>query len=138
MSDNPGTKQQKENSPRAEQLEAGKKWLQLVAQARSDKTLKQRLMDAPVAVLREQGINVRAGLDVRVVENTDQVVYLTLPSVSQLSDRDLDGVVGGTRLVAESSGGGTADAILNQTDIGSGLYAVGAVIVNTITAVLPS
>ena len=30
------------------------------------------------------------------MENTDKVVYLTLPAVSELSDRELDGVVGGT------------------------------------------
>ena len=96
MSENAGTKQRKENVPSTEQLEAGKKWLRLVAQARSDKTLKQRLMGTPIAVLREHGINVRQGLDVHVVENTNKVVYLTLPAVSELSDRELDGVVGGT------------------------------------------
>jgi hypothetical protein len=136
MSDNPGTKQQKENAAPKEQLEATKKWLQLAAQARTDKTLKQRLMDAPAAVLKEHGINVRQGLDVRVVENTDKVVYLTLPSVSQLSDRDLDGVVGGVK-VAEDSGG-TADTILNKTGIGDVVYTVGVAIVNTIASIIPS
>jgi hypothetical protein len=97
MSDNPGTKQQKENTPRAEQLEAGKKWLQLVAQARTDKTLKQRLMDTPIVVLREHGINVRQGLDVRVVENTDKVAYLMLPSSAvELTNEQLDAVSGGS------------------------------------------
>ena len=91
MSENAGTKQQKENALPKEQLEAGKKWLQLVAEARTDKTLKQRLMDTPIVVLREHGINVRKGLDIHVVENTDNVVYLTLPAVSQLSDRELNG-----------------------------------------------
>ena len=97
MSENAGTQQQKENALPKEQLETVKKWLQLVAQARADKTLKQRLMDTPVVVLREHGINVRQGVDIRVVEhtdkaseNTDKVVYLTLPSVSQLSDRQLE------------------------------------------------
>jgi hypothetical protein len=112
MSDNPGTKQQKESALPKEQLEAGKKWLQLVAQARADKTLKQRLMDAPVAVLRKHGINVRPGLDVRVVENTDKIVYLTLPSVSQLSDKQLDGVVGGTITEAVNSAGQIAATVI--------------------------
>jgi hypothetical protein len=83
----------------AEQLEAEKKWVQIVAQARADKTLKQRLIDTPTAVLKEYGINVGEGLDIRVVENTDKVVYLTLPAVSELSDRELDGVVGGTDVI---------------------------------------
>ena len=82
----------------AEQInEVGKKWLHLVAQARADQTLKRRLMDTPVAVLQEHGINVRPGLDIRVVENTDKVAYLMLPAAgSELTDKDLDEVVGGS------------------------------------------
>jgi hypothetical protein len=78
-----------------DQMEAAKKWLQLVAQARADKTLKLRLIDTPIVVLREHGINVRQGLDIRVVENTDKVVYLKLPAEAELTDRELDGIVGG-------------------------------------------
>ena len=108
MSDNPAAKQQKENTSPAEQtekdqLEVGKKWLQLVAQARADKTLMHRLMETPVVVLREYGIKVRQGLDIRVVENTnkvventDKVVYLMLPPEgAELTDTDLDRIVGG-------------------------------------------
>jgi hypothetical protein len=84
--------------------ETGKKWLQLVAQARADKTLKQRLMDTPVVVLREHGITVRQGLDVRVVENTDKVVYLKLPAEAELTDRELDGIVGGSDLIEAANG----------------------------------
>ena len=114
MSDNPGTKQQKENALPKEQLEAAKKWLQLVAHARADKTLKQRLMDTPVAVLREHGINVRQGLDIRVVEstdkvpeNTDKVAYLMLPKELELTDGDLDRVVGGNVLATVGEWFGT-------------------------------
>jgi hypothetical protein len=111
MSDNPAAKQQKENTSPAEQtekygltadqLEVGKKWLQLVAQARADKTLMLGLMDTPVVVLREHGINVRQGLDIRVVENkvvenTDKVIYLMLPPEgAELTVTDLDRIVGG-------------------------------------------
>ena len=88
----------------ADQLEVGKKWLQLVAQARADKTLKQRLVDTPVVVLQEHGINVRQGLDIRIVEDTDKVVYLNLPAKAELTDRDLDGVVGGSDLTEAANG----------------------------------
>src|SRR6516164_7298439 len=96
-----GQKQQleEEKTLTANQLEAGKKWLQLVSQAQGDKTLKQRLIDIPIAVLKEHGINVRDGLDIRVVENTDNVVYLTLPAAAELSREltvsELDAAVGG-------------------------------------------
>ena len=97
-----GQKQQleEEKTLTANQLEAGKKWLQLVSQAQGDKTLKQRLIDIPIAVLKEHGINVRDGLDIRVVENTDNVVYLTLPAAAELTSRELtvselDAAVGG-------------------------------------------
>ena len=61
--------------------------------------MKQRLIDTPTAVLKEYRINVGEGLDIRVVENTDKVVYLTPPAVSELSDRELDGVTGGTDVI---------------------------------------
>jgi hypothetical protein len=87
-----------------DQMEAAKKWVQLVAKARSDKTLKQRLMDTPVVVLQEHGMKVRPGLDVRVVESTDKVAYLMLPSDSELSDSDLDKVTGGSDLSDAAQG----------------------------------
>jgi hypothetical protein len=118
MSENAGTKQQKENALPKEQLEAAKKWLQLVAQARADKTLKQRLIDTPVAVLREHGINVRPGLDIRVVENTDKVVYLKLPAEAELTDGELDGIVGGTMSYEQNmAASGALDAWNNMQDI---------------------
>jgi len=135
MSENAGTKQQKQDALPKEQAELARKWFQLVAKSRTDKTLKQRLMGAPVAVLQEHGIKVRQGLDVRVVENTDKVVYLTLPSDSQLSDKQLDGVVGGTRVVSGDSG---PDLVADQTGFGEVLLTVGAAIVNTVKAILPS
>ena len=99
-----GQKRQAEaQTLRPDQIEVAKKWLQLVAQARANQTLKQRLMDTPVVVLREHGINVRQGMDIRVVENTDKVAYLMLPaagsklaSSTELTNEQLDAVVGGS------------------------------------------
>jgi hypothetical protein len=79
--------------------EGMKKWAQLVARAWTDERLKQRLLDTPEAVLREHGIDVAAGIEIRVVENTPQVTYLTLPvkpalEVTELSHNELLGVAG--------------------------------------------
>jgi hypothetical protein len=87
-----------------DQIEVGQKWLQLVAKARSDKALKDRLMNAPAVVLQEHRMKVRPGTDVRVVENTDKVAYLILPPNSELSDSALDKVTGGSDLSDAAEG----------------------------------
>jgi hypothetical protein len=77
-----------------------KKWSQLVAHVWDDEQLKQRLVHNPAAVLRENGLEVPAGVEIRVVENTDKVHYLVLPpkpldSASELTSEQIDAVVGG-------------------------------------------
>jgi hypothetical protein len=78
--------------------EQARKYGQVVARAWSDEPFKQRLLAEPAAVLREQGIEVPSQLEVRVVENTDRLVHLVLPTTpadGELSDDQLDGVAGG-------------------------------------------
>ena len=75
-------------------------WEQLVVAAWSDPSLKERLLGNPGAVLGEHGLDVPEGVEVRVVENTDAVCYLTLPAKpagdpSELSADELAAVVGG-------------------------------------------
>ena len=73
-------------------------WRQVVAKAWQDESFKRRLLDDPAAVLKEHGIAVPAGVQVRVVEDTDQVRHLTLPvrtSDSQISEEELVQVAGG-------------------------------------------
>ena len=81
-----------------------KKWAQLVAETWTDDKLKARLMQNPAAVMRERGISVPEGVDLKVVENTDTVTYLTLPAkpsgdVTELNMADLAGVAGGWSMV---------------------------------------
>jgi Nitrile hydratase, alpha chain len=71
-----------------------KKWAQLVARAWTDDKLKQRLLNAPEAVLREHGLDVPAGVEMRVVENTPEVTYLTLPLKPALEVTDFNQLVG--------------------------------------------
>ncbi len=78
------------------------KWSDLVRQASRDQLLKRRLIANPAAVLEEHGMRVRPGCEIRVVENTDKVAYLTLPARPQdgeLSTDQLEQVVGGGEFV---------------------------------------
>jgi hypothetical protein len=75
-----------------------KAWDQIVARAWTDESFKQRLLVDPATVLREHGLAVPAGVQVRVVENTDQVLHLTLPNRpgnGDLSEEELTQVAGG-------------------------------------------
>ena len=76
--------------------EQAKRYGQVVARAWRDEAFKQRLLSDPAGVLREEGIEVPAGQQVRLVENTDQVLHLVLPQKPRdLSDEQLDQVAGG-------------------------------------------
>jgi|GEM_PF-415632 len=73
-----------------------KAWGMLVARAWSDESFKQRLIDDPADVLREEGIEVPDDVELKVVEETDQTRYLVLPSspAADLEDEELGGTVG--------------------------------------------
>jgi hypothetical protein len=76
----------------------GKKWGQIVARAWTEEGFKKRLLADPAAVLKEHGVTVPPGLQVRVMEDTDQVRHLTLPQMpvtDQLSEEDLQLAAGG-------------------------------------------
>ena len=53
---------------------------QLFAACWKDEALKARLMSDPKAVLKEHGLDVPDGIDVKVVENADDCVHITLPA----------------------------------------------------------
>jgi hypothetical protein len=71
---------------------------QLVAAVWADPALKRRLLADPGAVVAEQGIAVPAGVQVRVVENTERTTYFVMPRQpfeDELSDEQLQRVPGG-------------------------------------------
>ena len=75
-----------------------KQWGQVVAKAWQDDAFKKRLLSNPSVVLKEHGLEMPSGVQIRVVENSDQVVHLTLPAQPQddeLSEDALDAVAGG-------------------------------------------
>jgi hypothetical protein len=81
-----------------------KQWGQVLARAWADEVFKQRLLADPATVLRESGIRVPAGLQVCVVEDTEQVCHVILPvrpGPDQLSDEELARAAGG--LIRDSS-----------------------------------
>jgi hypothetical protein len=99
MTDGYGAKKSKEQFPVAT-LEDQRKWTQLVKRAWTDETLKQQLLNDPASLLREHGIAIPAGADVRVVQDKDTVACIVEPvksadDLAELTTRDLSGVVGG-------------------------------------------
>jgi len=73
---------------------------ELFAACWKDESLKQRFMSDPKAVLAEYGMDVPDGVDVNVVENSDNCVHITMPATPdghmELSDEDLRNAAGGT------------------------------------------
>lgn len=75
-----------------------KQWSQIVTKAGQDEKFRQRLLAAPTTVVKEFGVEVPAGVELRVLENTSQAVHLVLPPLQtgkELSDAELEGVAGG-------------------------------------------
>lgn len=75
----------------ANQEEQAKKMGQLIAKCWSDDSFKQKLMSDPKSVLKENGVDIPEGLEVKMVENTDNVFHLVIPAKPDgLSDENLD------------------------------------------------
>ena len=72
---------------------------QLFAACWKDEALKARFMTDPKAVLAEYDMPVPDGIDVKVVENADDRVHITLPAPpagdGDLSDDELSNAAGG-------------------------------------------
>ena len=71
----------------------------LFAACWKDEALKARFMADPKGVLKEHGLDVPDNLDVKVVENADNCVHITLPTPPtghmDLSDDELANAAGG-------------------------------------------
>lgn len=75
--------------------EEGKKMGEIIAKAWSDPVFKERLLADATAVLREEGVRVPEGVEVRAVENTETVFHLVIPPVQALDEGALQAVAGG-------------------------------------------
>jgi hypothetical protein len=72
----------------------------LFAACWKDEALKARFMSDPKAVLAEYDMDVPDGMDVKVVENADHCVHITMPAPPttgsmELSDEELSNAAGG-------------------------------------------
>ena len=69
----------------------------LVAKAWSDDEFKAKLLADPMKVFKENSMEVPAGIEVRIVENTTGVMHFILPPEpsDELKDEQLAGASGG-------------------------------------------
>ena len=88
----------------------------LFAACWKDEALKARFLSDPKAVMKEFDLDVPDGIDVKVVENADDCVHITLPvrpaSSGELSDDELSSAAGGLG-VADCPGGETSQIPFN-------------------------
>jgi hypothetical protein len=89
-----------------DEKDQGKIFSQLIAKAWTDVTFKKRLLSEPATVLEEHGLEVPAGVTIRVVEDTDTLIHLSLPpqpSDKELTEEDLAAVAGGLIVIEPST-----------------------------------
>jgi hypothetical protein len=75
---------------------------EIVKRAWLDEAFRERLKANPRAVLRESGVEVPDRIEIRVIQNTPEAVYLMLPPAKrprpasgELTDKELERVAGG-------------------------------------------
>jgi hypothetical protein len=85
---------------------------QVISRAWADPGYKQRFLTDPEDVLAEAGIDTPPGMELRAVENTANVVYITLPAPpsEELSDEALEAVAGGST-AGTAATAGTASTV---------------------------
>jgi hypothetical protein len=72
--------------------ELNKKWAVCVAKAWADEDYKQSLLSNAGAVLKEEGIDVPEGINIKVVENTSDVVHMILPPAPDSEEGAIENV----------------------------------------------
>ena len=84
--------------------EIEKKRIEIISKAWTDDSFKAKLLSDPVATLKAEGVDLPAGLQVRMVENTENVFHFVLPLMpKELTNQDLDNAAGGVSLLRNSS-----------------------------------
>ncbi|MGE5398635.1 MAG: NHLP leader peptide family RiPP precursor [Chitinophagales bacterium] len=81
--------------------EQAEKMGKIISQCWTDEAFKKRFIADPATVMKEVGMELPAGVEFQVVENTDQVKYILLPpKQDELNDEQLDEVTGGSVFAA--------------------------------------
>ena len=87
---------------------------ELFAACWKDEALKARFMNDPKAVLAEYGMPVPDGMDVKVVENSDNCVHITMPMAprgNELSDEELSAAAGGAACLNSANYAGFTNSV---------------------------
>jgi hypothetical protein len=81
----------------------------LIDRSLQDQSFRQRLLDDPKGTVEQElGSGLPESIEVRVVEESAQIIYLVLPSASavgeggELSDQELEAVAGGVSAMCPS------------------------------------
>lgn len=84
----------------------------VISQAWTDPAYKARFLADPETVLAEVGIDTPPGMELRAVENTANVVYITLPPrpSEEISDEALEAVAGGSTAGTAGTAGTASSA----------------------------
>ncbi|MBF0516336.1 MAG: NHLP leader peptide family RiPP precursor [Nitrospirae bacterium] len=74
------------------------KMLEVITKAWNDEAFKAKLLSDTMLALKEQGIDVPAGVTIKAVENTSKLIHVIIPQkpTGELSDEDLSKVAGGS------------------------------------------
>jgi hypothetical protein len=85
-----------------------RQWSQIVARAWADEAFKARLLTDPKSVFREHGLEVAPEVEVKVVEDSEQVRHFVLPAspAGELTDEELSPTAGGDSFSGFSVGCG--------------------------------
>ena len=70
-------------------------WNQLVTKAWNNKAFKKRLLADPAAVLKEAGFNFGPGVQIKALENTENILNLVVPQKppGEVSNASLEEVI---------------------------------------------
>ncbi|OEU65344.1 MAG: hypothetical protein BA863_15685 [Desulfovibrio sp. S3730MH75] len=63
----------------AEQNEQQKQWAKIVAKAWADEDYKQRLLANPANVIKDEGMEIPEGVEIKCVEATETQTWIVLP-----------------------------------------------------------
>ncbi|MBS0650972.1 MAG: NHLP leader peptide family RiPP precursor [Verrucomicrobia bacterium] len=74
-----------------------KAWSKMIAKAWTDPAYKEKLLKNPLALFKEEGIQVPEGIQLKIEENTDKIVHLSLPQKphGHLSETELKKLAAG-------------------------------------------
>ncbi|QFY43496.1 NHLP leader peptide family natural product precursor [Candidatus Methylospira mobilis] len=109
-----------EKTPEYDEHEA--QFAGLIAKCWADEAFKAKLLVNTVETLKEEGLAIKDGFTIKAVENTDSVYHLVIPEKpAELSDQELDEIVGGLSLRRIGDGIGRAAVTAKNHIVAGGI-----------------